>query len=103
MTDSLGIGRETTYTSREDKTMRNVIAFMHVSLDGFAAGPDGEMDWITMDNEIFQDAIDLENTVDAAVYGRVTYHMMESYWPTVPSNPASTELELVHADWVEHV
>ncbi len=83
--------------------MRNVIAFMHVSLDGFAAGPNGEMDWITMDEEIFQNAIDLESTVDTALYGRTTYQMMEGYWPTVPANPSSSKLELQHAAWVEHV
>jgi hypothetical protein len=34
--------------------MRNVIVFMHVSLDGFAAGPNGELEWIQSDQEIFQ-------------------------------------------------
>ena len=26
---------------------------MHISLDGFVAGPNGEMDWIKVDEEIF--------------------------------------------------
>jgi dihydrofolate reductase len=83
--------------------MRNVILLMHVSLDGFVAGPNGEMDWISTDEEIFQDVTDLLNTVDTAIYGRVTYQMMESYWPTVPANPASTQLDIEHAHWVEQV
>ena len=33
--------------------MRKIISFMHLSLDGFVAGPDGEMDWIKVDEEIF--------------------------------------------------
>ena len=33
--------------------MRKLILFMHVSLDGFVAGPTGEMDWIKVDDEIF--------------------------------------------------
>ena len=33
--------------------MRNVIPFMHISLDGFVAGPNGKMDWIKVDEEIF--------------------------------------------------
>ena len=33
--------------------MRKIISFMHISLDGFVAGPNGEMDWIKVDEEIF--------------------------------------------------
>jgi dihydrofolate reductase len=76
---------------------------MHTSLDGFVAGPTGEMDWINVDQDIFQDVTDLLTTVDTAIYGRVTYQGMESYWPTVPSNPDSTELDIQHAHWVENV
>ena len=82
--------------------MRKVISFMHVSLDGFVSGPRNEMNWIIMDDEIFRDATDLDET-DTALYGRVTYQMMESYWPTVLVNPSSTKLELRHAEWVEKV
>ena len=35
--------------------MRKLIALMHVSLDGFCAGPKGEMDWIVLSDEIFVD------------------------------------------------
>ena len=83
--------------------MRKIISLMHVSLDGFAAGPNGELEWAIVDEEIYQDVTDLLRTVDTAVYGRVTYQMMESYWPTVPANPASTALELQHAHWVEKI
>ncbi|HEV8285081.1 MAG TPA: dihydrofolate reductase family protein [Chitinophagaceae bacterium] len=83
--------------------MRRVILFMHVSLDGFVAGNNGEMNWITMDEEIFEDAIDLASTTDTALYGRVTYQMMENYWPTVLINPTSSANELRHAQWVEDI
>jgi len=33
--------------------MRNIISFMQISLDGFAAGPNGEMNWIKVGEEIF--------------------------------------------------
>jgi dihydrofolate reductase len=82
--------------------MRKVISFMHVSLDGFVTGPRNEMNWIIMDDEIFRDATNLRET-DTALYGRVTYQMMEGYWPTVLANAASTKLELQHAEWVEKV
>jgi dihydrofolate reductase len=83
--------------------MRKVVALMHVSLDGFTAGPNGELNWAMMDKEMETYVENLLSTVDMALYGRVTYHMMESYWPTVPSNPSSTKHDLDHAHWVENV
>jgi hypothetical protein len=35
---------------------RKLISLMHVSLDGFCAGPKGEMDWIGLNETIFADA-----------------------------------------------
>lgn len=83
--------------------MRKVISLMHVSLDGFTAGPNGELDWARVDEETYKYVADLVETVDTALYGRITYQMMESYWPTVPANPSSTTDELEHAHWVENV
>ena len=56
---------------------------MHVSLDGFVAGPNGEMDWIKVDQEIFDHVEKRISKGDTALYGRVTYEMMEGYWPAV--------------------
>ncbi|MGI8690710.1 MAG: dihydrofolate reductase family protein [Thermomicrobiales bacterium] len=85
-----------------EQTTRKIISLMHVSLDGFVAGPNGEMDWIAIDDEMYKDVADLTSTVDTAIYGRTTYQMMESYWPTVPADPASTKEERHHAQWVEN-
>lgn len=81
--------------------MRRIIFLIHVSLDGFVAGPDGEIDWIVYNDEIEKYSHDLTNTVDTTLYGRVTYQMMESYWPTVPGNPASTPSEIEYARWLD--
>ena len=83
--------------------MRKLVALMHVSLDGFAAGPNGELDWAIVDEDIEQYVEKLLKPVDMALYGRITYGMMESYWPTVPANPASSRHDLEHAHWVENV
>jgi dihydrofolate reductase len=90
------------HTKFESK-MRNLVAFMHMSLDGFVATQRGEMDWITIDDEVFKDAIMLADNTDTALFGRVTYQMMEGYWPTVLSNDSSTELEVRHAKWMENI
>src|SRR6185295_5361688 len=87
--------------TRVRSKMRNLVAFMHVSLDGFVTNTRGEMNWITIDDEIFKDAIMLADNADTALFGRVTYQMMESYWPTVLANDSSTELERQHAQWME--
>jgi dihydrofolate reductase len=81
--------------------MRKVILLMHVSLDGFVAGPNGEMDWIVYDHDVEHDAHALHASTDAAIYGRVTYQMMESYWPTVLADPSSTGPALNHARWLD--
>jgi dihydrofolate reductase len=82
---------------------RKVILLIHMSLDGFVAGPNGETDWITIDEEIFKDSNVLASTADIALYGRATFQMMESYWPTVLTNSNSTTAELEHAIWMEKV
>lgn len=83
--------------------MRKVILYMHMSLDGMGSGPSGEMDWITLDDDIFGDLITLQNTADAAVFGEKLYPEMAAYWPTVPSNPSSSKNDLEHADWLKRV
>ncbi len=82
--------------------MRKVILLMHVSLDGFTAGPNGELDWIVVDDEIWKDVIDLQRTADAALFGRVNYQGFESYWPSVVTKPSATPNEVDHALTREH-
>lgn len=38
------------------------------------------MDWIKVDDEMFDFVGTMTNQADAALYGRVTYDMMQSYW-----------------------
>lgn len=83
--------------------MRKVVLFMHLSLDGFAAGPNGELDWISYDEELEKYGEGVVSTVGSPLYGRVTYQLMESYWPTVLTNPSATEHEVAHARWLENV
>lgn len=81
--------------------MRKVISLTHLSLDGFAAGPNDELDWISYDSELEQYAHSLHDMTDAVIWGRRTYEGMASYWLTVPGNPASTPAELEHASWLD--
>src|SRR6476646_6414131 len=83
--------------------MRKIISFMHISLDGFVAGPNGEMDWIKVDEEIFDYVGKRISEGDTALYGRVTYQMMESYWPTAADQPNASKHDKEHSKWYSQV
>jgi dihydrofolate reductase len=83
--------------------MRNLIFFMHTSLDGFVAGPNGEMNWIKVDEELFDFVGTMTEKADAALYGRVTYEMMQSYWPTAGDGPDASKHDKEHSAWYNKV
>jgi dihydrofolate reductase len=62
--------------------MRKVIVSNLVSIDGYFAGPNGELDWHNVDAEFNEYAVELLNSVDVLLFGRVTYLLMADYWPT---------------------
>lgn len=62
--------------------MRKIILQMMVSADGYFEGPNGELDWHNVDEEFNEQAIDFLSKVDLLLFGRKTYELMESYWPT---------------------
>ena len=76
---------------------------MHASLDGFVAGLNGEMNWITVDEEIFDFVATLTEQADTALYGRVTYQMMEAYWPTAAEQPNASRHDKEHSIWYKNV
>ena len=76
---------------------------MHISLDGFVAGPNGEIDWIKVDQEIFDYVGKRISEGDTALYGRVTYQMMENYWPTAADKPTATKHDIEHSKWYAKV
>jgi dihydrofolate reductase len=83
--------------------MRKIISFMHISLDGFVAGPNGEMDWIKVNDEIFDFGEKRISEGDTALYGRVTYQMMESYWPTAADKPTASRHDINHSKWYSKI
>jgi len=83
--------------------MRKLIFFMHTSLDGFVAGPNGEMNWIKVDDELFDFVGTMTDQSDTALYGRVTYQMMENYWPTAGDQPNASKHDIEHSTWYNKV
>jgi dihydrofolate reductase len=62
--------------------MRKLFLFMMVSLDGFFEGPAHELDWHVVDAEFNEFAARQLDEADMLLFGRVTYQLMASYWPT---------------------
>ncbi len=65
----------------EGYQLRKIIVSNMVSLDGFIAGPNGELGWFVWDRELERYTVEMMGTVDAIIFGRVTYEVMAKYWP----------------------
>ncbi|HEX6493716.1 MAG TPA: dihydrofolate reductase family protein [Candidatus Dormibacteraeota bacterium] len=70
--------------------MRKVILWMSVSVDGFFEGPEREIDWHTVDEELHTHLNEELGTMGAFLEGRVTYELMEGYWPTAGDDPSAS-------------
>jgi dihydrofolate reductase len=66
--------------------MRKISVFNHVTVDGFFAGPDGEIDWfkvIKKDSEWDKFTHEQSRSGGTLMFGHTTYEMMKGYWPTL--------------------
>jgi dihydrofolate reductase len=75
--------------------MRKVILYMTVTLDGFIAGPNNELDWMTQtpDQEQNEDIVALLRGADAGIMGYPTATGMIPYWSSVAKNPSTSKGE----------
>ena len=90
--------------------MRKVIAAPFLSLDGYIAGPQGEVNWGVGGEEFGRDALPLLlKRADTILLGRVTYQELAAYWPfasTADDNNAelmNTVPKLIFSRTLEHV
>ena len=75
--------------------MRKIVVFNLVTVDGFFAGLNGEIDWFKTDDEFNEFARENSKTYDSIIFGHTTYEMMASYWPTADADkndPDMTEV-----------
>ncbi|MFH9228861.1 dihydrofolate reductase family protein [Streptomyces lydicus] len=70
--------------------MRKIVLMMSVSVDGFFEGPDRELDWHLVDDELHRHFNEQLATMGAFLSGRVTHELMAGYWPTADADPAAT-------------
>jgi len=71
--------------------MRRIIAFDHVSADGYFATDDGKLDWVVPDEELTQANLRNMAEADTLLFGRRTYEMFESFWPNAIKDPGGAE------------
>jgi dihydrofolate reductase len=79
--------------------MRKIILVIHTSIDGFVAGENGEFDELIQSPENLEFVCSLTDTADAVLAGRVSYQMLDSYWPTAHLNPTATSSEVKYSNW----
>ena len=91
--------------------MRRIVMFNWVSIDGFFAGPNGEIDWILRDPNVDQalreSGTDTEQTnsagSDTMLLGNTTYTMFENSWPQMARDPNAPEAMHKMADEVNRM
>jgi dihydrofolate reductase len=66
--------------------MRKLIASMNMTLDGFC-----DHTAMIADDEIHEHYNELLRNAGTLIYGRITYQLMESYWPSVVKNPTGNK------------
>lgn len=76
--------------------MRKVVLDLAVSLDGFIEGPNGEIDWCIMDDDMDFDGF--LSSIDTIFYGRVSYDGWGNFQPETNANEIEQRLwQDVHA------
>jgi dihydrofolate reductase len=70
--------------------MRKIVLWMSVSVDGFIEGPNRELDWHLVDDELHNHFNAELSGMGGFLDGRVTYELMAAFWPTADADPAST-------------
>ncbi len=82
--------------------MRKIVSFVHISLDGFVSSTAEGMHslgWVSLSEEMFEYVEKRIQQTDTALYGRVTFEMMESYWPTAADQPNASAHDHAHSRW----
>lgn len=77
--------------------MRKLIYGMNVSLDGYIAAPDGDIDWSNPSDELFEWWLEQEQAVGLLLYGRRLWETMSSYWPTGDQQPDAAPAQIEFA------
>src|ERR1700759_3467446 len=79
--------------------MRKIILIVHTSLDGLVAGVNGELDGFDASDENLGFVCDIAEHADAAFFGRVSYQLLDNYWPNAADRAGATKNEIRYSNW----
>jgi dihydrofolate reductase len=79
--------------------MRQIEWLVHISLDGFVAGKDGELDGFDANEENLEFVCDLTEKADSAILGRKSFQLLERFWPTAKDRQGATKNEIRYSNW----
>jgi dihydrofolate reductase len=71
--------------------MRKIVVHISVSVDGYFEGPAREIDWHLVDEEVHAYVNDGLRTMSVFLEGRLSYELMEAYWPGADQDPDAEE------------
>lgn len=74
--------------------MRKIIALDRITVDGFFAGPNGEIDWFVLDPELDVALFEMVPG-DTALFGGTTYELFEAFWPDALKHSSSPQHKVV--------
>lgn len=81
--------------------MSKLIAQMELTLDGFMTGPNGEMDWFSLDPEAWKLRVDKYNSIGTVLLGRKNYEGFAGFWPLMATNPAASATDVRFSKWLD--
>ncbi|HLY68129.1 MAG TPA: dihydrofolate reductase family protein [Puia sp.] len=79
--------------------MRDLILVVHTSLDGFVSGINGELDGFEASQENLEFVCRLTEEADTALFGRISYTLLNDYWPVAKDRPQATKGEIAYSTW----
>jgi dihydrofolate reductase len=74
-------------STNQEEALRKIIVQMSVSLDGYFEGPDRDISWHQVTDELHRDVNDFLRPMSAFLQGRVVHELMVDFWPTADEDP----------------
>jgi dihydrofolate reductase len=79
--------------------MRKLVLLAHVSMDGFVSAADGGLAAFEPGEENLRFVCELTRKADAALFGRKSFDLLESFWPNAAQKPGATSGESDYCGW----
>jgi dihydrofolate reductase len=79
--------------------MRKLSLLAHISLDGYVSNVKGGLDWFQPGEENLAFVCKLTETADAAMFGRISFQLINSFWPQAKDLQNASPATLAYSNW----